>query len=679
MIPSIFPKAFLVTIIMCGMALLPPYVHAQAAHPALIPMPREVVWGNGSVTLSRVALEVPASETFLRAEAERVLRTQGVTLDGNAPLKIRFRSAAVAGAPSDSEEAYALNVSPNSIEITSPQSVGLLYGWQTLRQMLQTQGGSTLVPAAKIVDWPAYRWRGFMHDVGRNPQNIETLKRFADLMARYKFNVFHIHLSDNPGYRVESRAFPQLNDPQFQEPTRRPGFFYTYAQLKELVAYCRERGIDVVPEIDIPGHSAYFNKAFGFSMQDPRGVEILKKVLGEFLDEIPTTYFHMGADEVHVTNPTFINDMADFIRSKGRKILVWRPGNLPSGEYIVQRWPNGSQDNSAPSGIAQVDSRHNYINHMDALEAPLRMLTLQPGDVAQSTPLVLGATICLWNDNAVSDEMDLYRQNPVLPATLAGAERYWRGGDKVEWKHVSIFPLPSDAFYKTYHEFEPRLLAHRDIIGKEWPFPYVKNADIPWKLLGPIDNGGDMNKVFAPEQQVLPTYQIDGKTYAWSDAIGGTIHINHFFDYPGWLPKAREGTAYAYTRVWSPRAQTVGFWIGFNSYSRSAGRRGGPNPDQGQWTNTGSNLWVNGTVIAPPIWKYPKMRAGSEEIPLVDEDYFFRPPTQVPLQQGWNLIFIKAPRNNPAWKWEFTCVPVQIVDGVPREVPELKFATVVEN
>jgi hypothetical protein len=188
-----------------------------------------------------------------------------------------------------------------------------------------------------------------------------------------------------------------------------------------------------------------------------------------------------------------------------------------------------------------------------------------------------------------------------------------------------------------------------------------------------------MNKVFAPEQQVLPTYQIDGKTYAWSDAIGGTIHINHFFDYPGWLPKAREGTAYAYTRVWSPRAQTVGFWIGFNSYSRSAGRRGGPNPDQGQWTNTGSNLWVNGTVIAPPIWKYPKMRAGSEEIPLVDEDYFFRPPTQVPLQQGWNLIFIKAPRNNPAWKWEFTCVPVQIVDGVPREVPELKFATVVEN
>lgn len=678
--------ASLPALLLCGLLLMPSLsiaqstlpprpAAAQSGQPALIPMPRKIAWQNGAANLSRAALEIPPSETFLRAEATRVLREYGVALDPNAPLKIRFRIAPAPDAPADNKEAYALNVAPGGIEVTAPQSKGLLYGWQTLRQMLQRRGGITFAPAARITDWPAYAWRGFMHDVGRNPQDVATLKRFADLMARYKYNVYHLHLSDSPGYRVQSRAFPQLNDPKFQEKTRRPGFVYTYAQLKDIIAYCRERGIDVVPEIDMPGHSAYFKRAFGFEMQDPRGVEIMKKVVGEFLDEIQTTYFHMGGDEVHLTNPGFINEMADFIRGRGRKILVWRPGNLPSGEYIVQRWPNGAQDNSAPPGIAQVDSRHNYINHMDALIAPLRMLTLQPGDVPESTPLVLGATLCMWNDNALANEMELYRQNPVLPATLAGAERYWRSGDKVDWKHVSMFPLPSDPFYPVYQEFEPRLIAHRDVIGREWPFPYVANSNIPWKLLGPIDNGGDSGKVFPPETELRDSYDINGKTYTWSDAIGGTIHINHFFDYPGWLPKAGSGTAFGYTNLWSPRAQTVGFWIGFNSYSRSAGRRGGPNPDIGQWTNTGSEIWINNKAVPPPTWKNPKMRANSEEIPLVDEDYFYRPPTQVALKQGWNRILIKAPRNSPAWKWQFTFVPVQIVDGVPHEVPDLKFST----
>lgn len=256
--------------------------------------------------------------------------------------------------------------------------------------MMGRKNGAAFVPAAKITDWPAFRWRGFMHDVGRNPQDIATLKRFADLMARYKYNIFHLHLSDNPGYRVECRVHPELNDARFQTSTRRPGFFYSYAQLRDLIAYCGERGIEVVPEIDMPGHSAYFERAFGFSMQDPRGLKIMEEVGGEFLDEIKTPHFHMGADEVHVSNPAFINTMADLIRGRGRKLVVWRPGNLPNGDYLVQRWPSGAQNNSAPSGVAQVDSRHTYINHMDALEAPLRVLALQPCDQPQGDDLALG-------------------------------------------------------------------------------------------------------------------------------------------------------------------------------------------------------------------------------------------------------------------------------------------------
>lgn len=309
---------------------------STSSAPALIPLPRQVAWHSGGLALNRCAVEAPANQLFLRQKAERILRASGVSPDAGSPLKIRFRIAPVAGAPGGNAEAYALQVS-KSIKISAPQARGLLYGLQTLRQMLQRRGSSTWVPAARIVDWPAFGWRGFMHDVGRNPQDVATLKRFADLMARYKYNIFHLHLTDYPGYRIESRVRPELNDPQFQEQTRRPGFFYTFAQLRELIAYCGERGIEVVPKIDMPGHSKYFERAFGFPMQDPRGLEIMQEVVGEFLDEIKTPHFHMGADEVHVTNPAFINTMADFIRARGRRLLVWRPGNLPGGDTIVQR------------------------------------------------------------------------------------------------------------------------------------------------------------------------------------------------------------------------------------------------------------------------------------------------------------------------------------------------------
>lgn len=645
--------------------------------PALIPLPRQVVWQNGTVSCARVVLQTPPGDAarlkFLRAECQRIFVAAGAHIGGAASTQITFRLGAVPGAPADNGEAYTLEAGTGNITITAPQAVGLLNGLQTLRQMVDHENGVPLVPAARIVDWPAFAWRGFMHDVGRNPQDVALLKRFIDLMARYKYNIFHLHLTDNPGWRVECRIHPELNDPKFQTATRHPGFFYSYAQLRELIAYADERGIAVVPELDIPGHSEYFQKAFGVSMQDEKGVKILQECVDEFLREIQTAYFHMGADEVQLTNPTFIDTMANFIRAHGRKLLVWRPGHLPTtGDYIVQRWPNGSQNNAAPPGVAQVDSRHNYINHMDALEAPLRVLMLQPCDQAQGDKLALGATLCDWPDNNVGAEMNIYRQSPVVPALLAGAERYWRGGAKVDWKHVSMMPLPTDAFYATYHEFENRLIAHRAVIGPEWPFPYVRNSDIPWKLIGPFDNGGDAAKSFAPETAIRDSYDINGQTYRWSEAHGGTIHINHFFDYPDWLPKAKNGTAYAYTNVWSPQAQTVGFWIGFNSYSHSS-RRGGPNPDLGQWSNTGSKIWVNDVPVEPPVWKQPKLGAQTDEIPFVDEDYFYRAPTPVALHQGWNRIFIKAPRNAPAWKWSFTCVPVAIVNGTPHEVAGLKF------
>ena len=149
--------------------------------------------------------------------------------------------------------------------------------------------------------------------------------------------------------------------------------------------------------------------------------------------------------------------------------------------------------------------------------------------------------------------------------------------------------------------------------------------------------------------------------------------MNHFW-YDGWLPKAASGTAYALTYVWSPRAQTVGFWIGFNGPSRSD-RRGGPNPKQGEWSTTGSRLWINDAEIPPPVWKQPGVVKGGVEAPFVDEGYFYRVPTPVTLKQGWNKILVKAPRSEKTWKWMFTCVPVSVTPHGVREVEGLRFAT----
>lgn len=173
----------------------------------------------------------------------------------------------------------------------------------TLSQLTDDRGR---IPDVEIHDWSAYPFRGFMHDTGRNFQTIEMLKETIDLMSLYKINYFHWHLTDNPAWRIECKVYPQLNDPKFQRPGRDCGKFYTYDEIRELIAYAKERGITVMPEIDMPGHSAYFRNAFGFSMDSEEGMKVLEKCIDEFCDEIPASmcpYLHIGSDEVYIADP----------------------------------------------------------------------------------------------------------------------------------------------------------------------------------------------------------------------------------------------------------------------------------------------------------------------------------------------------------------------------------------
>ena len=149
--------------------------------------------------------------------------------------------------------------------------------------------------AVTITDWPAFKVRGFMHDVGRSVMPFEQLKRQIDLLSRFKVNVFHWHLTEKLAWRMEIKRYPQLT--ASENMIRYAGDYYTQEQCRELDAYAAERGVTIIPEIDMPGHSDVFTKAMGFNMQSDQGVAALKNILDEVVDVFPNApYIHIGGD-----------------------------------------------------------------------------------------------------------------------------------------------------------------------------------------------------------------------------------------------------------------------------------------------------------------------------------------------------------------------------------------------
>lgn len=638
-----------------GLLLFAASVAAQP-RPALLPLPREVVWHDGTVKASALAVAADTNAGFAIAAAQRTFPTA----PGGLPLTLT--TTATPGP----EGAYRLSVTASGITIRAAGPAGHFYALMTLRQLATRDASGLVLPACDINDAPAFPVRGFMHDTGRNPQDVDLLKRFLDTMAQYKLNVFHWHLTDNPGYRIECRIHPELNDPKFQ--TRRPGFFYTYAEINDVLTHARDRGIAILPEIDLPGHSEYFKRAFGFDMQDPRGEKILADALNEFMDHVQSDLLHIGSDEVHLRDPKFLDRMADVVRARGRKVVVWRPGGLPKGGVITQAWSAGGKPNGPVNGMPWLDSRNSYVNHMDPFDGPCRVLNLAICDRDTGDAQALGGVLCHWPDVYAGAPANVYRQSPVMPALLAAAESFWRGHTKERKQYWGRLPLPKEAGNAEYVDFEARMLARRDLDFANWPFPYVRQTDIPWRLIRPINWTG---AVVTPEQELRESYDVGGKNLTWSDAIGATIHVNHFW-YDGWLPKAASGTVYAVTHLWSPRAQTVDFWIGFDEPSRSDRRA--PNAPSGKWNHSGGQIWIDAREIPPPVWKQPGLARKDDERPFDDEGYFYRPPVPVALRAGWNRVLVKAPHAAPDWKWMFTCVPVSIHDGRVSEVDGLRFA-----
>ncbi len=628
----------------------------------MIPMPQKIVAKTGLFNLKNNKVIVVGDKNFFNEALylQQYLKSIGVYVtlkNGTSAYKtglIVLKQAKVkSGNPTN--EAYHLTVSPGNIVITASGDAGIFYGVETLKQLVRKD---KQIPACDITDWPAFDWRGYMIDAGRNFVPMDLIKQQIDMMAKYKLNIFHFHFTEDVAWRLESKLYPQLTDPETM--TRNKGEFYTERDLKELISYCKERHILLIPEIDMPGHSAAFKRAMKTDMQSDSGLAIVKNIITEFCSTYDMPYLHIGADEVKITNQNFLPEVTALIEKLGKKVIGWEPGGNFTESTIRQLWMEGATKVSSNKNIKYIDSRHLYINHMDPLESVVTLFNRQICNLDQGNDAALGAIFCAWPDRRVNSPQDVMIQNPVYPAMLAFAERSWRGGGSSGW--TAVIGAPGTDAAKTFAEFEKRLMAHKSKYFAKLPFPYVKQSDVQWKLFGPFKNDGDVNKTFAPQNR-----DFNAQTEAAAiNAVGGTLILRHWWTplVKGILDHPEENTTwYATQSIWSDKDEVRSFWIGFNNISRSYAS---DSPEMGTWDNRGSQVYVNNHLIAPPLWKQAGAK-GDLELPLIDEGYEYREPIKVRLQKGWNKVLIKLPIaslkgkdwKNPQ-KWMFTFVETGI-------------------
>jgi len=627
---------------------------AFSQSPSLIPLPQQLKWQKGFFEMASCKAIV-VKDTKAKIEAEYLrseLKKKGFNLPilQTSKLNRGFIEIRVnAGETIASDEGYHLNVTTETILLQSNTAHGVFNGIQTLLQLIQND---KKINTCEINDWPAFSWRGYMIDVGRNYMSMELLKQQVDVMAQYKFNVFHFHSTEDIAWRFAIKQYPQLT--AAQNMIRNKGKFYSEKEIKELIAYCKERRITFVPEIDMPGHSAAFRRAMKTDMQSDSGIQILKRILKEICTTYDVPYIHIGADEVKITNKNFIPEITAYIESFGKKVIGWQPGGNFTNSTIRQLWMDDNAHRSSPKDIQFIDSRHLYLNHMDPLEAVVTIFNRQIGDKEKGDSSLLGATLCTWNDRRVEEGNDILRMNPVYPGMIAFAERTWRGGGQRGW-----ISNVSDGDINAFTEFENRLLDHKKMYFQNKPFPYVKQTQMQWQLYGPYDNEGNLSKQFAPEI----SSDITGWKF-YKNVIGGTVVLRHW-----WAPlingavdaPKENSTFYAFTKIWSDIDGEQGFWIGFNNLSRSPAT---DSPPLIAWDNKKSEVWVNGKIIQPPHWQHGGQK-GDSETSLVDEGYEYRQSTKIFLNKGWNTVLVKCPVGsfkgkdwqNPV-KWMFTFVPV---------------------
>ncbi|WP_193215966.1 family 20 glycosylhydrolase [Pseudoprevotella muciniphila] len=658
----------------------------------LLPIPQEITT-NESASPFQLGRAVSITDTNNTWLLKQVFLDNGCTISNSASANVEVVMMQSLGTFNHNvaefpDEGYKLSVSENNIQIQATTKVGVIRAAQTLQQLAEGYEGTAAIEAVEITDYPAFKVRGWMHDVGRSFVSVDEIEKEIRLMSRFKINVFHWHFTENQAWRFEVKAYPQLTSSSSM--TRFPGLYYTQEECRYIDSIAALYGVTIIPEIDMPGHSEAFTRAMGFNMQTDQGVAVLKTVLTEACEVFKNApYIHIGGDEVTITYSNFLSTMAQVIHNKGKKVICWNRlvSGAPSSSYcdMTQMWASSGR---AVSGIPNIDCRYNYTNHFDVFADLVGMFKSNIYYQQRGTTEAAGFISAPWNDRKTPTQDDIIAQNNVYAVTIATGWRAWRGGGK-QYVEKGGTTLPnSGEEYEEFKDFENRFLFHKAHSLSTCPIPYVKQTNVRWRITDPFPNGGSASAKFPPEtdqSDILPeSFSYQGTTYNSAMATGAGIYLNHTWGnntvptfYGNTVPSTNQ-TAYAWTYVYSPEAQQVGAQIEFYNYGRSETDRA---PEAGKWDRYGSDIWLNGTRIAPPVWNNTGVNIG-REVDLKNENFPARSPILVNLNQGWNKVLIKLPYNPDGTqrlkKWLFTFVLTDptgttAIDGLtysPEKYPE---------
>ena len=611
-----------------------------------------LAWGLVSCTSVQEAALLPLP---------KVVEYTGGSVKAGCPETLSFVDA-VPEAQRNGNEAYRLTVDEKGIRIEAVTAQGVWNARQTLKQL--TRKGR--IPKCRIVDWPSFRVRGWMMDVGRTYVSLEELKREVDVFSQFKVNVFHLHLTENEAWRLESKRYPQLNAPETM--LRQPGQFYTQAEMRELDAYCRERGVTLIPELDIPGHSGAFERAMGFGMQTPEGKAALRELLDEVFDTFGGPYVHIGTDEVAFTDSWLIQEMVAYIRAHGRKALSWNPGwpYRPGEIDGIQLWSYRGQ---AREGIPAVDCRLHYVNHFDLFGDIVALHTSTIYGQEEGSEDIAGSILALWNDRYLADEENILKENNLYACVLALADRAWRGGGYQYFNGFGTVLPDEGPAREDFLDFERRMLSYRETVLRDAPMSYVAQADARWAISEAFPNGGDLEAAFPPEDGGWKTERVVTGSGIYFRHVWGPALVSGYYADP-----QPDRTVYVRTKVWSDRAQQVGLLFETQNHSRS---ERDPMPPQGAWDHRHSRLWVNGAEILPPAW-VESAETPDYQTPFGNANCAGRPPQPLRLEKGWNDVLVKLPvgafstAENRLVKWMFTCA-FTTPDG--RAAADVKYDT----
>lgn len=459
---------------------------------ALIPKPLKTVSTNSAFGLSKNTV-IYTSSTDSKFEQVGQFLSEKVKLKTDLDIAINTSNSEkpvdrfIYINQSDSvelktSESYQLYIKKDSIFLNAKTASGAFRGIQTLRQLIPEKSNDSLtdhplwlIPTGKIFDEPKFEYRGAMLDVARHFFTVEDVKKYMDILAYYKYNVLHLHLSDDQGWRIEIKSWPKLTQiGGATEVGGGAGGYYTQDDYTELVEYAAQRHITIIPEIDMPGHTnaaslsypilngngkkvkSYTGTRVGFSTFDAR-----KDTVYSFLDDVirevaslsPGPYFHIGGDESHVTKKRdyihFVEKVEKIVQKHGKQMMGWNEiaqGNL-SASTVTQLWnephnalkaaKNGSKIVLSPGEKTYLDMKYDSLSKLG-----LDWAGLIPVDIAYkwnpetyveglSIENILGIEAPLWSETISNSEELEYL---AFPRAIGYAELGWSTSENCNWE-----------------------------------------------------------------------------------------------------------------------------------------------------------------------------------------------------------------------------------------------------